>query len=151
QDLGDDRVPLEDDLGVGERPLLGGLVGPQRVAAVDDRDAVGELREEHAFLDGGVTAADHDHVLAAVEEAVAGRAGGHAAAVELALARYAEQARVGAGGDDHSASVVVGRAALDPEPAGGVRFDADHLVGLEVGAEPARLVGEALGELGTGD
>src|SRR3546814_4627550 len=47
----------------------------------------------------------------AVEEAVAGGAGGDAAAVEPLLAGDAQPARLGAGGDDHGIGGV-GRAAV---------------------------------------
>ena len=52
----------------------------------------GEAGEEGGLLHGGVAAADHDDVLVAEEEAVAGRAPGHAAAGELVLVRQAELA-----------------------------------------------------------
>ena len=74
-DLGHRVVPEELDLRVGEGAVLHDLAGPQLVAAVDDRDLVGELGEEGGLLDRRVAAADDGDLLAAEEEAVAGRAG----------------------------------------------------------------------------
>jgi hypothetical protein len=87
----DDGVPHEAHLRVGERPLLRDLVRAQLVAAVDDRHGVANLVRNSALLDGRVAAADDHHVLAAVEEAVAGGAGRDAATVELVLAGDAER------------------------------------------------------------
>ena len=81
-DLG---VPDHLDLGVLEQPLLQDALGAELAAAMDDRDLGGEVGEEQRFLDGGVAAADHHDFLAAVEEAVAGGAGGNAEALELLL------------------------------------------------------------------
>jgi hypothetical protein len=79
-DVGDRVVPEELDLGVGERPVLHDLAGAQLVAAVDDRDLVGELGEERGLLDRRVAAADDGDLLSAEEEPVAGGAGRHAVA-----------------------------------------------------------------------
>ena len=87
-DLG---VPLELDLGVGERAVLHDLRRPQLVAAVDDRDLGRELGEEDRLLDRGVAAADHRDRLLAEEEAVARGAGGHAVA-RAGAARWAGRA-----------------------------------------------------------
>ena len=53
----------------------------------------GEVGEEQRFLDRGVAAADHQHFLAAIEEAVAGGAGGDAEALELLFATAAPSQR----------------------------------------------------------
>src|SRR5690606_6762506 len=150
-DLGDHRVPDELHLGVGEGALLRRLVGAQLVAAVDDRDLGGELGEEVALLDGRVAAAYHHDLAAAVEEAVAGGAGGHAAAVELVLAGHAQAARVGAGGDDQGAGVVVGLVAVHQEAALGVVREAADLVHHDARAEALRLRHHALRQLGAAD
>ena len=59
-----------------------------------------EMREIERLLDGGVAAADDEHVLALEEEAVAGGAGGDAEALEALLGGKAEPARLRAGRDD---------------------------------------------------
>lgn len=75
QHLFDRHIPDHLDLGMGEQPILQDLLGAELVAAVDDRDLGREVGQEQRLFDGRVAAADHDHVLAAIEEAVAGGAG----------------------------------------------------------------------------
>ena len=94
------RVPDHLDLRVLEQAVLQDLFGAERVAPVHDRDLGGEIGQEQRLLDRGIAAADHDHFLVAVEEAVAGGAGRHAVALELLLRRQIEPARLRAGGDD---------------------------------------------------
>src|SRR5690606_38245293 len=120
-------VPDDVDLGVGEGAGLGVLVGAELVAAVDDGDALGEAGEERGFFDGGVSPADDDGVLAAVEEAVAGGAGAHAAAVVHVLAGDAEAAWLGAHREDDRHGYEVTVDAVD---AVEVAFAGDPLDGL---------------------
>ena len=61
-------------------------LGAEFVAAMDDGDALGDVREVESLLDGGVATADHRHVLVTVEEAVAGGAGRDAKTLVDALA-----------------------------------------------------------------
>ena len=78
----------------------------------------GEVGQEQRFLDRGVAAADHDDFLAAVEEAVAGGAGGDAVALELLLGRKVEPARLRAGRDDQRVGEIdVAGIAVEPERA----------------------------------
>src|SRR6185312_4476674 len=70
-DLCDLAVPDERDLRVGDGTVLHRLRGPQGVAAVDDRDGLGEPGEEGGLLHRRVTAADDGDVLVLEEEAVA--------------------------------------------------------------------------------
>ena len=78
-------VPQHLDLPVREQAVLEDLVGPQLVAAVDERDLAGEVGEEDGFLDRRVAAAHDQHVLAPEKEAVAGGAGRNAEAAEFFL------------------------------------------------------------------
>src|SRR3546814_10978010 len=75
-----------------EQPLLHDLLGAQGVSPMHQGDRAADVGQIQRLLDGGVAAAHHHHVLVAVEDAVAGCAGGDAAAVELSLARPAEPA-----------------------------------------------------------
>src|SRR5690606_3393408 len=100
-DARDLAVPQELDLLVGERPLLHDLGGAQRVAAVDDGDGPGELREEDRLLHRGVAPADDGDVLLAEEEPVARRAPGDAAPRQALLVRQAQLPVPGTGRDDH--------------------------------------------------
>jgi hypothetical protein len=67
-------------------------------APVHQRHLGGEIGQEQCLLDRGIAAADHQHFLVAVEEAVAGGAGGDAVAAEFLLAGQIEPARLRAGG-----------------------------------------------------
>src|SRR3546814_10643527 len=60
------------------------------VAAVDQRHIVAMVGQVQRLLDRGVAATDHHDLLAAIEEAVAGRAGRDALAAQFLLARNAE-------------------------------------------------------------
>ena len=105
------------DLRVVERALLHDLRGAQLVAAVHDRHLVGELGEEGRLLHRRVAAADHDDVLVAEEEAVAGRAGRDAAALAAcSLGLEAELARRRAGRDDDRVRLVLLVAARGRDP-----------------------------------
>jgi hypothetical protein len=69
-----------------------------------------------AVLDRGVAAADHQDLFVAIEEAVAGGAGGDAVTLELLLGRQFQPAGLRAGGDDHGiGDIVVAGIALQPE------------------------------------
>ncbi len=133
------RIPDHLDLGVLEQPLLHDALGPEAVAPMHDGDLAGEVGEEQRLLDRGVAAAEHGHLLALVEEAVAGGAGRYAVPLELLLRRQAEPARLGAGGDDQRiAGVDVAGVALQPErPARQVH--AGDVVHDELGADVRRL------------
>src|SRR5213594_5227010 len=72
QDVLYHRVPDKADLRVLSGAVLHDLGRPEGVAAVHHRHARGELREEERLLHGSIPAADHDQLLAAKEEPVAG-------------------------------------------------------------------------------
>ena len=124
------RVPDHLDLRVLEQAILQDLLGAEMVAPVHDRHLAGEVGQEQRFLDRGVAAADHEHLLAAIEEAVAGRAGRNAEALELLLGRKIEPARLRAG-REHDGVGEIDVAA--------VAFDAERAL-LEV--EPGDVVGD---------
>src|SRR5262249_4518383 len=85
QDLLQHALPDHLDLWVSEQTVWLDAVGPERIAAMDHCDIVGEIGKEQRFLDGGVPAADDDHILAPVEKAVTGRTGGNAVAAKRLL------------------------------------------------------------------
>ncbi|MCW0450067.1 hypothetical protein NB706_002901 [Xanthomonas sacchari] len=119
---------------LGEQLVLHDLFRAQGVAAVHQIDLAGDVGQVQRLFHGGVAAADHDHVLVLVEEAVAGGAGGHAAALERLFRGNAQVLGGGAGGDDQRVAGVVAAVAAEPERAlrqvGGVDVVEDHL-GLE--------------------
>jgi hypothetical protein len=63
------------DLRMGEEAILQDLLGAEFVPPMDQRDLGRMIGEIQSFFDSGVSAADDDHFLAAIEEAVAHRAG----------------------------------------------------------------------------
>ena len=99
--LGNRAVPFDIDLVVAQQAVLHDLLGTQRVTAVNQRHRLADIGKIERFLDGRVTAANHRHIAVAVEEAVAGGAGGNAAPVEGLLRIEAEPLGRGAGGDNH--------------------------------------------------
>src|ERR1700691_732672 len=117
-DLVEHAVPDDVDLGIGEEPRLQNLLGAEPVAAVDQRNLGGVMRQVKRLLDRGVAAADYRHLLAAEEETVAGGASRNAEAAELRLARNAEPARFGAGADGDTVGdvFVAGITGADERP-----------------------------------
>src|SRR5262249_46247705 len=89
------------------RPLLHDLRGAELVAAVDDRQLVGELGDEDRVLHRRISAADNGDVLALEEGAVADTAGRDTLATELLLAGEAELPRLGAHREDHGLGEVL--------------------------------------------
>lgn len=67
--------PENLDIGSVEHPVLHGLGGAEDIAAHDHVDLAAERGQISCFLAGGVAAADHGHILAPIEESVAGSAG----------------------------------------------------------------------------
>ena len=96
-----DTVPDDLDLRVAKQPVLQDLLRPQGIAPMNERHPSGVVGQIDRLLDGGVAAPDDHDILAAKEKPVAGRASRNAKASEDFLARQAEPARLGAGGDDH--------------------------------------------------
>ena len=149
-------VPHHLDLRVGEQPLLQDLLRAQLVAAVHQGDLGGEVGEKQGLFDRRIAAADHGHRLAAVEEAVAGGAGGDAKTLELGLALQAQPLGLGAGGDDQGLGQPHRAAVADQaeRPGGQIGGDddvLDHLgadvlgLGLHLLHQPGALdhLGEA--------
>jgi hypothetical protein len=109
----DSRFQCTVIFGFSKHALLHDLAGAEAVAAVDQVHAAAHARQEGRLLHRRVAAADHHDVLVAVERAVAGRAGRHAAAAEAQalLVRQAEPLRRRAGGDDQRVAGVDRRLA----------------------------------------
>ena len=131
---------------------------------MDEGDLPGDVGKVQRFLDRGIAAADHCDLLVAVEEAVAGGAGGYAAAGELLLRGQAQVLGRRAGGDDQRIAAVF--AAVTDQAEGlfgqlhGVDVVEDHLgveaLGVlletphEVGAHHAVGIGGPVVDLGRG-
>src|SRR5215469_10090905 len=85
---------------IRSQPHLIGLVGAKRVAAMDQRDLLGKIREEQSFLCSRVATSDHGHLLSAEEKPVAGGACGYAETLEPAFALKPQPIGAGTGSDD---------------------------------------------------
>ena len=110
-----------------------------------------EARQEQRLLERGVAAADDRDLLVAEEEAVAGRAGGDAAAAQPRLALEAQPDRRRAGRDDDRLGRVLDAAGPDPErplPRGRPRSTSTSTM---LRAEALRLGAEQLHQLGALD
>jgi hypothetical protein len=101
-----------------EETILHDLFRAQLVAAMNERDVRGDVREVDGFLDRGIAAADDGHAVATEEKSVAGRAGGDAVATMLFLGRQPEVLGGGAGGDDERVARVGRRIAAQGEGPG---------------------------------
>src|SRR3546814_1306669 len=83
---------------------------------MDQRDVGRMVGKVQRLLDRGIAAADHRDLLAAIEEAVARRAGGNPFALHRFLAVEPQPFGLRAGGDDeHVAFVHVAAVAGQPE------------------------------------
>ena len=81
-DIFDNGVPDHVDLRILQQSLLQDFLGTQRIAAVDQRHAIGEVRQKQRLFDSRVAAADDDDLFTLVEKAVARCAGRNAVAFE---------------------------------------------------------------------
>ena len=104
-------MPHRHDLLVLEQAVLQDLFGAQLVAAVKQGHLAGEVGQEQRLFHGGIAAADHHDLLAAVEEAVAGGASRDAEALVGLLGLETQPLGARAGGKDHRIGGV-GRAAV---------------------------------------
>src|SRR5690242_20328886 len=83
-------VPHHSDLGILEQSLLQDALGAEMIAPVHDGHLRSEIGEKQRLLNRGIAAANHDDLLAAVEESVAGRARRDAKSLELLFRGYPE-------------------------------------------------------------
>ena len=108
-------------------------------------DVARDIRQVERFFDGRVAAANHYHVLFAVEEAVAGSAGGNAAPAERFFARQAQILGGSARGDDERIAGVGAGIALQAERALAQVHGMDVVV-HQFRAEPQSMLLHALHE-----
>ena len=131
--------------------MLHDLRRAELVTPVEHGDLPDDLREVGRLFHRRVSAADHEHVLALEERAVAGRARGYAAVGVLRLSGHVEPLGRGPGGDDdrlglhRPPALVLERVG----PRREVRLH--HVLHVDDGAEPFGLCLEALHQLGAGD
>src|SRR5690554_832807 len=89
----------------------------QLVSTVNQCHLVGNVGKIQRFLHGGIAAANHRHLLLAVEEPVTGGAGRYALALELLLRLKTQVHGGGAGGDDQGVTSVFASIAFQAEGA----------------------------------
>lgn len=116
-----------------------------------DRHRLGDIRQVERFLDRGIAAADHDHILVAIEEAVAGGAGGDAETLEMLLALDAEPFGLGAGRDDDRLGGPDGSRIGAHREGPVVELDFGNEVVDDFGAHMGRLFQHLLHQPGTLD
>ena len=104
--------------------------------------------EVQRFLDRRVAAADHRDRLAAIEKAIAGRAGRHALAAKGLFRGQPQVLRRGAGGDDQR---IAGVLAVIAEQAKGTlaQIDPIDMVEHDLGVESFRMAAHALHQRGS--
>ena len=121
------------------------------VAAVHEGDALAEPGQERGLLDRGVAAADHDDLLVAEEEPVAGGTPRDAAAGHPLLVVEAELAVRGAGGQDDGARLE--RLAAERLDRLDVTVEVEHgrVVPQHLGTELLGLLLQTLHQLGALD
>ena len=137
-------VPQDLDLRIDHQPVLQNLFGAQAVAAVDQRHIVAMVGQVKRLLHRGVAAADHHDLLAAIEEAVARRAGRNALAAQLLLARNAEPFRLRAGRDHQRFGHIDVAAVAGQLERAARQVDVDDRVPDHARADVHRLRGHLL-------
>jgi len=125
-------------------------LGAELVASVDDVHLRRDVREIERLLDGRVASAHDAHLLAAIEEAVAGGAAADAAAHERFFRRQPEVLGRRAGGDDERVAGVLARVAAQCERTL-AEFDLVDVVEDDLGVEALGMLQEALHEVGAHD
>src|SRR5699024_7158436 len=127
------------------------VLGTELLAAVDEVDFRGELRQEGRLLHRGVAAADDEHLLAAEEGPITGRTRRDAVTHEFVLAGDPERTRARAAGDDDG----VGRVAFAARERELVRpfgiVDGFDDTVLDLRAEALRLLFHLVDELRSAD
>ncbi|MCY1377041.1 hypothetical protein D9M69_645830 [compost metagenome] len=73
-DFINDAIPDNLDVIARHQAILHDLLSAETFTAMHDRHALGDMRQIECFFDSRIAAADHNHILAAIEEAITGRA-----------------------------------------------------------------------------
>src|SRR3546814_10269042 len=95
-------------------------------SAVDQRHVLRMIGQIERFLDCGIAAADHRHLLAAKEKAVAGGAGRNALAAQFLLARNAQPFGLRPGGDHQRIADIFIAAVTDSADRKSTRLNSSH-------------------------
>src|SRR5699024_6490763 len=147
EDLG---VPEEVDLVVVACTIGHDAAGAQFVAAVDDRDGLGEAGQEECLFHRGVATADHGDVLVAEEETVTGGAPGGTSSGKFLFTGHTQFAVAGTGRNDHGVRVV-GLITRDDLLDRFGQVDLGDVLRDEFGTETLRLFTEVVHEVRSHD
>ncbi len=115
------------------------LFRAERIAAVHNSDRPGELGEEERLFHGRIAAADHQHVLASVEKAVARGAGRDAVAAIFLLTWKTEPASLRPGADDDGLRMVERVAIAGKQERRAGKIDRNDSVLHDLGPNVERL------------
>src|SRR5882724_5668409 len=121
-------------------------LGAELVAPVYYGHGLGDVGQIQSFLDRGIAAADNGHVLALVEESVAGRAAGNAFAHECAFGGQAEIFRRRARCDDQGIAGI-DRLVTDQLEGFFTQLYGVDMVENNLGVEALGMLEEALHQL----
>src|SRR6185437_904513 len=98
-------------------------------------DVMAVVGHVERFLDGGVAATDHRDLLAAVEEAVAGRAGRGAPALHMLFGRKAEPFRLSASRDHQGVGEILNAAVAGEAEGPPRKIDLADMVPYDLRAD----------------
>ena len=143
-DFRGNAVPHHLDVGGVEHALLHRLGGAELIAAVYQIDLVAQFGEVGGLFEGGVAAADHSHIAATEEVAVAGGAGRHAEAAVGALTFQTEPACRGARRNDDRFGQNLLRVIHHTAEGAFREIHLRHHAGAHVCAHPQRLLADVV-------
>ena len=147
---GDDLVPVDLDVRLGQEAVGHHLGGAQFAAAMDDVHSRTEAGQEQGLGDGRIPASHDGDFLALEEEAVAGGAVRDALSAEFGLAVQSELPVGRTECQDHHAGSVHARLGGDRLDLA-VQFELDGVFVFDLRAEALRLSLKPLHEVGTED
>ncbi len=144
-------VPLDLDLAfldLGHQAIDQDRFRTEFIATVDQGDFFRNVRQVQRFLDGRIAAANDGHFLFAIEETVAGRAGGNAFAHESLFGRQTQILGGSAGRDDQRVAGVFAHVADQPDRFF-VQVRGVNMVEDDFGIEAFRMMQQSLHQFGT--
>ena len=127
--------------------LLQNLTRAKAVAPDEQRYFLGEARQEQAFFEGAVAAADDDHLLPLVEWPVAGGAEVNSRADEILFAGHIQPAIARSHGEkQRHRAVLIARLGDNGAVAAVRAYFCDRLSRQHLGAESLRVSAHVVGE-----
>ena len=130
--------------------ILQDLLATKAIAPMNQRDFRGDIGEIERFFHRRIAAANHDDILVAIEEAIAGSAGGNALSHELLLRRQPQISGAGTGGDDQRVAGIGAVVPLERERLL-AQLDLIDVIEQHFGLETLRMLAHALHQFGALD